>query len=76
LQSGVGYTLGSTVSGTVTIADDDGAAKPQVGVTFSPTSAVEGTATPLTVTLARTGDTAAALNVSLSVTGDAALGVD
>ncbi|MBK8037920.1 MAG: hypothetical protein IPK22_12455 [Verrucomicrobiaceae bacterium] len=74
LQSGAGYTLGATTSGAITLADDEGVVKPQVGISFSATDVVEGAAAELHVTLTRTGATDAALPVSLSVTGDAGSG--
>ncbi|MCX6857023.1 MAG: alpha/beta hydrolase fold domain-containing protein, partial [Verrucomicrobia bacterium] len=76
LQSGAGYTLGSVNSGSITIADDDGVAKPEVGISFSPTTATEGTTTSINVTLTRSGATTSALSVSLSLTGDAGIDTD
>jgi acetyl esterase/lipase len=76
LQSGAGYTLGTVASGSITIADDDGAAKPEVGISFAPTTATEGTTPSTGVTLTRTGATTSALGVSLSLTGDAGIDAD
>jgi hypothetical protein len=76
LASGTGYTIGTSSSATVTIADNDAA--PAVGITASVAAAAESATAPThgAFTLTRSGSTAAALTVHFSVSGSATAGTD
>jgi hypothetical protein len=76
LSSNSGYTLGSSSTGTVTIADNDVApALPTVSLTATDSSAGESN-NPGQFTLTRTGSTASALTVNYSIGGTATNGSD
>jgi hypothetical protein len=68
-----GYTIGSSSSATVTIADND---LPEVTVTASDDTAAEFGLGTGSFTITRTGPTSAALTIQSSVGGTATAGID
>jgi Ca2+-binding RTX toxin-like protein len=77
LATGTGYSLGTTTSATVNIADNE---TPVVTIAATDASAAETatgvTANPGTFTLTRLGNLASALTVNYTVTGSATNGTD
>jgi ribosomal protein S8E len=77
LGTGTGYTLGSTTTATITIADNETAF---VTIAATDASAAETTtgviANPGTFTLTRTGNLAKALTVNYTLAGTASKGID
>ncbi len=69
LASGTGYTVGSPSSATANIVDND-AAPTLPTITMAATSGAEG-ASPVVITLSRTGATTGQLSVTVSVGGTA-----
>ncbi|MFN5874591.1 MAG: beta strand repeat-containing protein, partial [Aphanizomenon sp.] len=77
VTSGTGYTVGTSASATVNIADND---PPQVSVVATDASAAETvlgtTPNPGQYTLTRTGPTTSSLTVNVGLTGTATNGTD
>ncbi|QLE56316.1 Calx-beta domain-containing protein [Nostoc sp. TCL26-01] len=77
LQTGTGYTLGTTTLATITLADNE---TPVISVTATDASAGETatgvTSNPGTFTLTRIGNLATALTVNYTLAGTATKGVD
>ncbi|MBX9258207.1 hypothetical protein H1Q63_30515, partial [Desmonostoc muscorum CCALA 125] len=77
LKTGTGYTLGTTTTAIVTIADNE---TPVISVAATDASAAETatgiTPNPGTFTLTRTGNLATALTVNYSLSGTATKGTD
>jgi len=70
------YVVGSPHSATVTIADNDGAAKPIVSVVATDVICSEGGPNPGSFTISRSGSTASDLSVTYSLGGTAVNGAD
>ena len=75
LVAGDGYLVAGAGTATVTIDDND-TALPKVSMVVAEAKTIEGTATPATITVSRTGATGSALNVNYSISGTATNGVD
>ncbi|MCA8918985.1 MAG: LamG domain-containing protein, partial [Planctomycetes bacterium] len=75
INSGTGYTLGATLSDTVSIADNDGGVTPTVTITSSGSPAEAGTVTG-TFTLTATPNPTTPLSVNVTLSGTASLGPD
>ena len=75
LVAGNGYLVSGTGSATVTIDDND-TALPRVTLAIGEAKTIEGSGTPATITVSRTGATGAALPVNYSIGGTAANGAD
>ena len=77
VTSGTGYTVGTSASATVNIADND---LPEITVVATDASAAETvlgtTPNPGQYTLTRTGATTSSLTVNVSLTGTATNGID
>lgn len=73
-----GLTLGSTISQTIQITDNDAPAVPLVSIAATDATAAESSTTvdTGTFTITRTGDTSTALTVTYTVTGTATNGTD
>jgi Peptidase family C25/Propeptide_C25/Calx-beta domain len=69
LTSGTGYTLGTVLTGTVTIAEND--ARPSLTVSAVDSSARENTADTANLRISRTGDTTLPLAVDYTLGGTA-----
>lgn len=72
LQANAAYTLGAVTASTVTILDDE----PAVSIVASRTNILEGSQSPVMLTVQRGGNTAYEFSARLSVTGTAGYGVD
>lgn len=72
LANNANYTVGTTTTLTLNLADDD---RNQVSIVANTASVTEGSAAG-TLTLSRTGSTTAALTVNLTVSGTATNGTD
>ncbi len=67
LQSGTGYTLGSTSSASVTVNDND---PPQVTISAGTSPVTEGTAATFTITASSAPTSALSVGVSVTQSGD------
>ncbi len=75
LAAGNGYLISGNAEAIVTIDDND-TLLPRVSLQVGLAKTIEGTATPATVRVLRTGATTAALTVNYSVAGTATAGAD
>lgn len=75
INSGTGYTLGTTLSDTVSIADNDGGVTPTITITSTGSPAEAGPVTG-TFTLTATPVPSTPLSVTISLSGTASLGPD
>jgi uncharacterized protein YkwD len=73
LETGTGYTIGTTTGVTGTLRNDD---QPSITLAVSPAAVAEDGSANLIYTFTRTGPTTQPLNVQYTVTGTAALGAD
>ena len=72
LSANVAYTLGAVTTATVTITDDE----PMVSLVASRTNILEGSQSPVILTVRRGGNTAYEFTARLAVGGTASYGVD
>lgn len=76
LNSGTGYTVGTTGAVTGTIANDDSASGAAVTLSVSPSTVNENGSSNLVFTFTRSAATASALNVNYEVSGTASSNSD